>query len=106
MEKETQNLPQDIRYKVIVLKRSKEYAIKNKEKIKECQRKRYKNLNQEEKKRLFEKRKEWFNRQSEEKQEDMSRKAREYAKKYYHNHMGLVKLICYFFKKISYSMFL
>ena len=67
MEKETQNLPQYIRYKVIVLKRSKEYAIKNKEKIKECQRKRYKNLNQEEKKRLVEKRKEWFNRQSEEK---------------------------------------
>ena len=91
MEKEIQNLPQYIRYEEIVLKRSKEYVIKNKVKIKECHRKRYKNLNQEEKKRLVEKRKEWFNRQSEEKQEDMRRKAREYAKNYYHNHMVLVK---------------
>ena len=33
MEKETQNLPQYIRCKEIVLKRSKEYAQKNKEKI-------------------------------------------------------------------------
>ena len=67
MEKEIQNLPQYIRYEEIVLKRSKEYVIKNKVKIKECHGKRYKNLNQEEKKRLVEKRKEWFNRQSEEK---------------------------------------
>ena len=91
MEKEIQNLPQYIRYEEIVLKRSKEYVIKNKVKIKECHGKRYKNLNQEEKKRLVEKRKEWFNRQSEEKREDMSRKAREYAKNYYHNHMVFVK---------------
>ena len=93
MVKETQNLPQYIRYKEIILKKFKEYATKNKEKIKECQRKRYKNLNQEEKKRLFEKRKEWFNRQSEEKREDMSRKARVSTKGYCHNHMVFVKYI-------------
>ena len=91
MEKEIQNLPQYIRYEEIVLKRSKEYVTKNKVKIKECHRKRYKNLNQEEKKRLVENRKEWFNRQSEEKEEDMRRKAREYAKPYDHNHMAFVK---------------
>ena len=61
--------------------------MKNKERIKESQRNRYKNLSQEEKNKFVEKRKEWFNRQTKEKQEDMKRKARKYAKNRCYNHI-------------------
>ena len=86
----TQNSQQYIRYRDIVLQRAKEYREKNKEKIKENQRIRYKSLSQEEKNKLVEKRKEWFNRQTKEKQEEMKRKAREYVKNRYHNHIVVV----------------
>ena len=86
----TQNSPQYIRYKDIVLQRAKEYREENKERIKENQRSRYKNLSQEEKIKLVEKRKEWFNSQTKGKQEEMKRNAREYAKNRYHNHIVVV----------------
>ena len=86
----TQNSQQYIRYRDIVLQRAKEYREKNKEKIKENQRIRYKSLSQEEKNKLVEKRKEWFNRHTKEKQEEMKRKARDYAKNRYHNHIVVV----------------
>ena len=73
-----------IRYRDIVLQRGKEYTEK------ENQRNRYKNLSQEEKNKLVEKREQWFNGQTEEKQEEMKRKAREYAKNRYHNHIVVV----------------
>ena len=58
--------------------------------IKEYQRNRYKNLSQEEKNKLVENRKAWFNRQTEEKQNVMRKKAREYAKNRYHNHIVVI----------------
>ena len=88
----TQNSQQYIRYRDIVLQRAKEYREKNKEKIKENQRIRYKSLSQEEKNKLVEKRKEWVNRQTKEKQEEMKRKARQYAKNRYHNHIVVVNV--------------
>ena len=64
---------------------------KNKEKIKEyARRNRYKNLSQEEKNKLVENRKAWFNRQSEERQNEIKRKARQYAKNRYHNHIVVI----------------
>ena len=49
MAETSQNSTYYIRYKVIVSQRAKEYREKNKEKIKEYQKNRYKNLSQEEK---------------------------------------------------------
>ena len=70
----TQNFVHYVRYKDIVLQRAKEYREKNKEKLKEYHRNRYKNLSSEEKTKLVEKRKEWFNRQTKEKPEEMKKK--------------------------------
>ena len=86
----TQNFVHYVRCKDIVLQRAKEYREKNKEKLKEYHRNRYKNVSCEEKIKLVKKRKEWFNRQTKEKQEEMKRKAREYAKNRYHNHIVAV----------------
>ena len=64
--------------------------VKNTEKRikkKKFQKNRYKNLSHKEKSKLVEKRKEWFNKQTKEKQDEMKRKAREYAKDRYHNHI-------------------
>ena len=85
-----QNSVQFIRYRDIALQRSKKYWEDNKEKLKEYQRNKYRNLSQEEKKRRVEKRKEWFNNQTKEKQEEMKRKAREYSKNRYHNHIVVI----------------
>ena len=63
---------------------------KNKETIKVSQREKYKNLSSEEKKNLVLKEKEWFNKQTKEKQDEMRRKAREYSKNGYYNHMVVV----------------
>ena len=79
-----------VRYKDIILQRAREYREKNKEKIKQYHRERYKNLSSEVKNKRVEKRKEWFNRLSKEKQHEMRRKAREYAKSRYHNHVVAV----------------
>ena len=49
MSETAQNSPRYIRYRDIVLQRVKEYNKKNKGKIKEYARNRYKNLSQEEK---------------------------------------------------------
>ena len=54
------------------------------------QREKYKNLSSEEKKNLVLKEKEWFNKQTKEKQDEMRRKAREYSKNRYYNHMVVV----------------
>ena len=54
------------------------------------QREKYKSLSTEEKKNLVSKQKEWFNRQTKEKQDDTRRKAREYSKNRYYNHMVVV----------------
>ena len=54
----TQNFAQYVRYKDIVLQRAKEYREKNKEKLKEYHRNRYKNLSSEEKIKPVDKRKE------------------------------------------------
>ena len=103
MSETVQNSPRYIRYRDIVLQRVKEYNKKNKEKIKEYARNRYKNLSQEEKNKLAESRRAWLNRQSEEKQNEMRRKAREYAKNRYHNHIVVISWIC--FKLIRSCMF-
>ena len=54
------------------------------------QREKYKSLSIEEKKNLKKKQKEWFNRQSKEKQDEMRKKAREYSKNRYYNHIVVV----------------
>ena len=54
------------------------------------QREKYKSLSIGENKNLVSKQKEWFNRQTKEKQDDMRRKAREYLKDRYYNHMVVV----------------
>ena len=93
MNKTSQNSTCYIRYKDIAKQRARECYAKNKEKIKESQRERYKNLSFEEKKKLVEKRKEWFNKQTEEKQDEMRRKAREHSENRYHNHIIVVNQI-------------
>lgn len=87
---ESQNIPQHVRYRDIALQRSKEYYQKNKEKIKEYARNRYRNLTQEQKNKQ-EYRKAWFNRQTEEKQNEMRQRAKEYSRNGYHNMMVFVK---------------
>ena len=69
----SQNFVQHVRYKDIVLQRAKEYREKDKEKLKEYHKNRYKNLSSEEKIKLVEKRKEWFNRQTKEKQKSIQK---------------------------------
>ena len=54
------------------------------------QRKKYKSLSIEEKKNLVSKQKEWFNRQSKDKQDEMRKKARQYLKNRYYNHIVVV----------------
>ena len=54
------------------------------------QREKYESLSIEEKKNLVSKQKEWFNRQTKEKQDEMRRKAREYSKNRYYNHIVVV----------------
>ena len=87
----TQNSPQYIRYKDIVLQKAKDYYEKNKQKRKEYGRNRYQNLTQEQKNKLVEYHREWINRQSEDKENEMKIKAREYAKNRYHNLVTAVK---------------
>ena len=91
MLEESRNLPQHIRYRDIVLQRSKEYYEKNKEKRREYAKTRYRNMTQEQKNKLVEYRKAWFNRQTEEKQNEMRQRAREYSGNRYHNIMVAVK---------------
>ena len=54
------------------------------------QREKYKSLSTEEKKNLVSKQKEWFNRQNKEKQDEMRKKARQYLKSRYYNHIVVV----------------
>ena len=84
------NLTYYMRYKDIAKQKAREYYAKNKEKIKELQREKYKKLSSEEKKNLVLKQKEWFNKQTEEKQNEMRKKAREYSKNRYCNHIIVV----------------
>ena len=49
----TQNFVHYVRYKDIVLQRAKKYREKNKEKLEEYHKNRYKNLSSEEKKKTF-----------------------------------------------------
>ena len=79
-----------MRYRNIAKQKAREYYAKNKEKIKELQREKYKNLSLEEKKNLVLKQKEWYNKQTEKKQNEMRRKAREYSKNRYYNHIVVV----------------
>ena len=90
MSETNQNLTYYMRYRDTAKQRTKEYYAKNKEKIKEMQREKCKSLSTEEKKNLVSKQKEWFNRQTKEKQDDTRRKAREYSKNRYYNHMVVV----------------
>ena len=90
MAETNQNTTYYMRYRNIAKQKAREYYAKNKEKIKELQRKKYKNLSSEEKKNLVLKQKEWFNRQTQEKQDEIRRKARDYAKNCYHNHIVVV----------------
>ena len=57
-----QNTSYYLKYQDIAKQQAKEYYVKNKEKIKEIQREKYKSLSIEEKKNLVSKQKEWFNR--------------------------------------------
>ena len=90
MNETNQNLTYYMRYRDIAKQKAKEYYAKNKEKIKESQREKYKNLSFEEKKNLVLKQKKWFNKQAKEKEDEMRRKAREYSKNRYYNHMVVV----------------
>ena len=85
-----QNTSYYLEYQDIAKQQAKEYYVKNKEKIKEMQREKYESLSIEEKKNLVSKQKEWFNRQTKEKQDEMRRKAREYSKNRYYNHIVVV----------------
>ena len=85
-----QNTSYYLQYQDIAKQQAKEYYVKNKEKIKEMQREKYESLSIEEKKNLVSKQKEWFNRQTKEKQDEMRRKAREYSKNRYYNHIVVV----------------
>ena len=84
------NLTYYMRYKDTAKQKAREYYAKNKEKIKELQRVKYKKLSSEEKKNVVLKQKEWCNKQTEEKQNEIRRKAREYSKNRYHNHIIVV----------------
>ena len=90
MNEISQNLTYYMRYRDIEKQRAREYYVKNIEKIQEPQREKYKNLSSEEKKNLVLKQKEWFNKQTKEKQDKMRRKAREYSKNRYYNHVVVV----------------
>ena len=90
MSQTSQNSTYYMRNKDIAKQRARAYYAKNKDKTKESQRERYKNLSFEERKKLVEKQKEWFNKQTEVKQDEMTRKAREYSKNRYHNHIIVV----------------
>ena len=90
MNEISQNLTYYMRYRDIEKQRAREYYVKNIEKIQESQREKYKNLSSEEKKNLVLKQKEWFNKQTKEKQDKMRRKAREYSKNRYYNHVVVV----------------
>ena len=85
-----QNTSYYLEYQDIAKQQAKEYYLKNKEKIKEMQREKYESLSIEEKKNLVSRQKEWFNRQTKEKQDEMRRKAREYSKNRYYNHIVVV----------------
>ena len=85
-----QNTSYYLEYQDIAKQQAKEYYVKNKEKIKEMQREKYESLSIEEKKNLVSKQKEWFNRQTKEKQDEMRRKAREYSKNRYYDHIVVV----------------
>lgn len=91
MSEKTQNSPQYIRYKDIVLQKAKEYYEKNKEKRKEYARNRYQNRSQEQKNKLVEYRKAWINKQDEDKRNEMKKRARKYAKNRYHNDIVAVR---------------
>ena len=58
MNETSQNATYYMRYKDIINQKAGEYSAKNKEKIKESQRKKYKNMSSEERKKLIEKQKE------------------------------------------------
>lgn len=91
MSEKTQNSPQYIRYKDIVLQKAKEYYEKNKEKRKEYARNRYQTRSQEQKNKLVEYRKAWINKQDEDKRNEMKKRARKYAKNRYHNDIVAVR---------------
>ena len=57
MDERSQNSTYYLRYKDIAKQKAREYCAKNKEKINETQREKYKNLSFEEKKKLVEKQK-------------------------------------------------
>ena len=108
MNETNQNSTYYMRYKDIGKQKAKEYCKLNKEKIKESQREKYKNLSSEKKKKLVGKQIEGFNKQTEEneeKQNEMRRKAREYSKNRYHNHIIVVNLICFLFLKKKQCVF-
>ena len=90
MNEISQNLTYYMRYRDIEKQRAREYYVKNIEKMQESQREKYKNLSSEEKKNLVLKQKEWFNKQTKEKQDKMRKKAREYSKNRYYNHVVVV----------------
>ena len=91
MSEKTQNSPQYIRYKDIVLQKAKEYYEKNKEKRKEYARNRYQTRSQEQKNKLVEYRKAWINKQDEDKRNEMKKRARKYPKNRYHNDIVAVR---------------
>ena len=84
---------QQIRYRDLVLRNTKERYEKNKEKRREYQRNRCANMTEEQKNTQVEHRKAWYNRQSKEKQVEMREKAKDYSKNSYHNHIIVVSYI-------------
>ena len=71
MAEPTQNLRYYMRYQDIVKVRNRAYYAKNKDKINEKKREKYKQMTPNERKNLVIKQKEWYERQYEEKKDEM-----------------------------------
>ena len=91
MMSDCQSNMQYIPYKEIVKQKAREYYYKNKERIQEQAKNKYKSLSPEEKKKSQEYNEEWFKKQPIERQQELKEKARQYHKNRYHNLMISVK---------------
>ena len=82
---------QYIPYKETVKQKAREYYYKNKERIQEQAKNKYKSLSPEDQKKGQDYNKEWFKKQPIERQQELKEKARQYHKNRYHNLMIAVK---------------
>ena len=78
---------QYIPYKEIAKQKARKYYYKNKERIQEQAKNKYKSLSPEEKKKRQEYNKEWFKKQLIERRQKLKEKARQYQRNRYHKLM-------------------